>query len=806
MVIDELIAILGYDVRGEENLRRFNKGMDDAAKKAAAIAAAVGKWAAIAGAAVAGGLSILGKGVIETSAAFESYETTLETIEGSAEKAKKAMAWVSDFAVKTPYDIDGVTEAFVKLKAYGIDPTDGSMEVIGNTASAMGKGLMQAVEAWADAMTGEFERLKEFGIKAKQEKDKVTFTWNEGGKEMSKTVSKTGRDIQNFLNETFGRKFQGAMDRQSKTWKGLWSNLEDVWVSFKRKIGDAGLFDVAKRKLQDLLDTLGRWEDDGTLAKIAKAFSDAFTSIANIIGLIINRIGTHVATLNRNWEVLAPWLKAIGAALAVVVAAAFPVVTAILLLSVAVDDLLTYMGGGESIFGAWIDWLKEMTGLSQGAAASITGLGAALVAALGLGLLFKPGAFLKLGAKVASVFVGGFLRAGLWLMRVAWAALAGFVEGLIEGLVLLVRGVISAGGLSALFRAGLAVLGTAGFWAALGVAAGAALIWWFWDDIQAAFPILVANIQSLFSDVATAFNTDGFFAAGMLLSQRLWEGTIAGGGAAIAWIGNTLAWIRGAIVGFDWGGVGQILVAKLLAGMKSAGLSLAAPGTRLAATIIAFDWLGVGAAIGTFIWEGVKSAADAAYSIGAWLADQLTNQNWVDVGKSIISSIWDGMKSIGAGLRDWFGGLFAGDSAAAGEGRKAGATASDAIKGWLTGAPVQQQSSVGSGRKPEMLTDPSDSRGQTGPTKTGAASAGPSWQEMYQNLKANAAKTGESAAMAAVTNDNRVTNNNIEVSAPITMNVQQAVQAPAAIAGQVKGAVEQGAAAVPTRMQAGPVQ
>jgi len=52
----------------------------------------------------------------------------------------------------TPYPTE-VTDAFVKLKAYGIDPQAGALLAAGNAASAMGKGLNQAVEAIADAQT-----------------------------------------------------------------------------------------------------------------------------------------------------------------------------------------------------------------------------------------------------------------------------------------------------------------------------------------------------------------------------------------------------------------------------------------------------------------------------------------------------------------------------------------------------------------------------------------------------------------------------------------------------------------------------
>ena len=55
--------------------------------------------------------------------------------------------------------------------------------------------LRIAYEAVADAAVGEFERLKEFGIKAKSEGDKVTFLF----KGVSTTVGKNAAEIETFL-------------------------------------------------------------------------------------------------------------------------------------------------------------------------------------------------------------------------------------------------------------------------------------------------------------------------------------------------------------------------------------------------------------------------------------------------------------------------------------------------------------------------------------------------------------------------------------------------------------------------------
>ena len=188
---------------------------------------------------VAGGLAGLGvelfrRTFVNTAAEFETFQTILTTTEGSSEKAAASMKWISDFAVKTPYELRQVTGAFVKLRAYGLDPTQGLLGSLGDTSAAMGKDLMQAVEAIADAVTGENERLKEFGIKARTKGDVITYEYTHAGE--TKTAQANARDraqIEKTLRGIFDLKFGGAMEKQSRTFRGMVSNLLDQWTRFQ---------------------------------------------------------------------------------------------------------------------------------------------------------------------------------------------------------------------------------------------------------------------------------------------------------------------------------------------------------------------------------------------------------------------------------------------------------------------------------------------------------------------------------------------------------------------------------------------
>lgn len=387
MIIEKLVAELGWDLTGEEDLRRFKSGIKDAEKSLASFAAAVGTFAAAAGAAVATGLGFLGKNVINVSAEFEKLEATLTTIEGSSDKAKKSLNWVEKFAATTPYDLQQVSEAFVRLRAYGLDPMDGTLTAVGDAASGMGKTLMEGVEAIADATTGENERLKAFGITASVAGDQVTYSWRQNGKEMSKTLKKTGIEVANFLKDNFGSRFNGAMVRQSKTWNGMVSNLGDAWTNFLKRIGEAGVFDTVKNKLADVLDAINRWADSGALDKFAKTLSGALTWGANAFGKAVEQIVRHTTFLFDNFDRFEPYLKAIGAAFAALMVWAFPVAPALVGIGIAIDDFLTYLEGGDTIIGGFAKALAELTGIDEGAIAGIlTALavgGIGLVAAIG---------------------------------------------------------------------------------------------------------------------------------------------------------------------------------------------------------------------------------------------------------------------------------------------------------------------------------------------------------------------------------------------------------------------------------------
>ena len=194
----------------------------------------------------------LGQDVIRVTSEFQKFEAVLRNTLGSNSAAQIALNTIKDFAAKTPYSVQQLTASFVKLANQGFLPTTDQLRKLGDLAASTGKEFDMLTEAIIDAQTGEFERLKEFGIRASKEGDRVTFTF----KGVKTQVDFTADSIRQYilsLGEAEG--VSGAMAAISETLGGKISNLGDSWDNLLNTIGDGnkGALSGATEVLNDLI-------------------------------------------------------------------------------------------------------------------------------------------------------------------------------------------------------------------------------------------------------------------------------------------------------------------------------------------------------------------------------------------------------------------------------------------------------------------------------------------------------------------------------------------------------------------------
>ena len=229
--------------------------------------------------------------IVSSNREFEKLHASLKTVTGSMQGADQAFKMIEDFASETPFNVEQITEAFIKLKALGLDPSADALRSYGNTASAMGKNLMQFVEAIADAATGEFERLKEFGIKARTQGEKVSFTFQG----VTTTVGKNAAEIETYLRKIGKVQFAGAMSDQMKTLNGIFSNIQDNCSKLAREVGAGGLNDA----IRDVATSLKQATDSGKSAAhaLGKTLGNVVRETAHVLGLLFHNAELVIQSL-----------------------------------------------------------------------------------------------------------------------------------------------------------------------------------------------------------------------------------------------------------------------------------------------------------------------------------------------------------------------------------------------------------------------------------------------------------------------------------------------------------------------------
>jgi hypothetical protein len=253
-----------------------------------------GAAASIAGAFSIGAVVGFAKEVLNATAEFQKFEAVLGNTLGSSALASLKLKEIQEFAAKTPFGVNELTASFVKLANAGFKPTGDEMTRLGDLASSTGKSFDQLSEAILDAQVGEFERLKEFGVRAQDAGNKVIFTF----KGVKTEVDKSSSAIRGYITSLGSAEgVSGSMAVISETLTGKISNLGDSWDQMLISVGSntSGVFSGAISILSTAIESITEYNRELEIASKFKIKGNVFeslvastTRLANIGGPAFN--------------------------------------------------------------------------------------------------------------------------------------------------------------------------------------------------------------------------------------------------------------------------------------------------------------------------------------------------------------------------------------------------------------------------------------------------------------------------------------------------------------------------------------
>ena len=236
--------------------------------------------------------------ILSTGGKFETMRVQLDGLMGSVEGGEAAFEWIKDFTKNTPLQLDGVTKAFVKMKALGLDPMDGTMQKLTDISSKLGggqerlEGIILAVgQAWTKGklQSEEANQLIERGVPV----------WDLMGNAIGKTTGELqdmarkgqlGRKEIKLLIDEIGKSSEGAAQAQMTTWAGIISNLGDTWTTFLSSIAKSGVLDYFKAQLTDLSNTIKEMAADGSLKEWAISISNSIVELSKTVKIVVSTI------------------------------------------------------------------------------------------------------------------------------------------------------------------------------------------------------------------------------------------------------------------------------------------------------------------------------------------------------------------------------------------------------------------------------------------------------------------------------------------------------------------------------------
>lgn len=256
-----------------------------------------------------GGIAMLkqvASNVVSTAGMFQKYESVLtNALDGSSDKAKAYLSDINSFAAKTNFQLDELTDDFIKFVNRGVTPSMDAMKRMGDFTNTVAKPFDQLTEAILDINNP--ERWKEFGVRVQTEGNKVKLSFRDMTVECDRTVESVMKAVEQFGSM---KGVEGSTEAIAKTIEGQMSNLEDTITTALAEIGLAN---------QDLIS--GSISAVDTIVKNYDIIGKSILALIEIYG--IYRAGLLINTIVEQGSVKSIWAKITATKAATVAQAAY---------------------------------------------------------------------------------------------------------------------------------------------------------------------------------------------------------------------------------------------------------------------------------------------------------------------------------------------------------------------------------------------------------------------------------------------------------------------------------------------------
>jgi tape measure domain-containing protein len=271
--------------------------------------------------------------ILKTAGELEQTQVLLAGLSTQATKSAREIEaatnfkFITDLAKRAPFEVSALSDAFVKLKSAGIDPTKGSLQTLVNSVAQFGgdsetlKRATVAIQQMAGKGVVSMEELRQqLGEAVPTAMQAMATGMGLSMADLTKAVSKGTVEAQDAINKMFvvlDLQSRGSADELMGTWKGTLAQLKTDWDLAALDIGKAGFSDAVKDVAKQLGALLNNNEfkrfavDLGQdLASVVRAGADVVKFMSDYAD-ILKVVATGVLIYKASSNFLAPSLVAL---------------------------------------------------------------------------------------------------------------------------------------------------------------------------------------------------------------------------------------------------------------------------------------------------------------------------------------------------------------------------------------------------------------------------------------------------------------------------------------------------------------
>lgn len=197
-------------------------------------------------------------GVANVTKGNEKIIASFNAITDDSDQARVAFEEFNGLSRNMTQSFDEITQSVLTLGKTGLKPTTDMISMLGSIADGTGKSLMAVTESVSNAIMGELGGLKQLGIVAVKEGEKLRVTF----KGNSQLIENNAEAIKGYIQGIAKSDFAGVTEQQMNGLTGAFKRIGDAWGDFLFSFGDSGLGDVIKEGVLlavDLLDGLSKF-------------------------------------------------------------------------------------------------------------------------------------------------------------------------------------------------------------------------------------------------------------------------------------------------------------------------------------------------------------------------------------------------------------------------------------------------------------------------------------------------------------------------------------------------------------------